>query len=331
MKNFRKMLVVIATLACALSTVGVAGKRKYVNISGVISSTVTITQDSQLVGDVTCAVPLSMAGPNACIAFGADHIKLRLNGHTITGPVEPPANCSLGTDSAFGVGVLVDGRTDVQIDGPGVIQKFERWGILLRSSTYVTVRKITVYRNCWSGIQTDSLSDSTFERDFLINNALGAIGCGGICVFNSNRNAFRGSIFHGNGTVDYPSGNLDFGIGFEGSSRENRVEWNSIGGNTNGVLFFNTASDNVVRDNIIAGNPPAQVLKTFVLINQQGADIAFRSNFAGADNRIERNFCLTYIGPGTPPCPNVSFETQEHKHDDKDEGEELESSVKENE
>src|SRR6516165_8523081 len=42
-----------------------------------------------------------------------------------------------------------------------------------------------------------------------------------------------------------------------------------------------------------------------------GADIAFRPNFAGANNKIEDNFCLTYLqgaGPATAPCPNIRTE-----------------------
>ena len=62
-----------------------AGPAQATDLSGNISMTVMITEDSQLVGDVTCTVPLSLAGANPCIVFGADHIKLRLNGHTITG------------------------------------------------------------------------------------------------------------------------------------------------------------------------------------------------------------------------------------------------------
>lgn len=103
------------------------------------------------------------------------------------------------------------------------------------------------------------------------------------------------------------AGNVDFGIGFEGSSSENLVEENDMAGNTNGVLFFNTSSDNVVRRNIIVGNPSAQVIKTFVASNQGGADIAFRASFTGANNVLRDNFCLTYLrggGPATAPCPN---------------------------
>jgi len=304
----------IAIAALAVLALFVCAERaQATDISGTISSTLTIFDDSQLVGDVTCTVPLLLSGANPCIAFGVDHIKLRLNGHTITGPVVPPTGCSLPSDSKFGVGVYVNGQTDVKIEGPGVIQHFERWGILLLSTTEVTVRKVTANRNCWSGMQVTLTSDSNFEEDIWINNAAGSNGapCGGICLLNSNKNRMRKSTFYGNGSLDYPNGNVDFGIGFEGSSSENRVEENDIGGNTNGISFFNTSSDNVVRRNIIVGNPAAQVIKTFVLANQQGADIAFRATFAGANNTFKDNFCLTYIqgaGPATAPCPNIRTE-----------------------
>jgi parallel beta-helix repeat protein len=310
MKNL-KALTCLASFVLAVFVC--AGRAQATDLSGTISSTVTITEDSQLVGDVTCAVPLTVPGANPCIAFGADHVKLRLNGHTITGPVDAPiepTNCSFPTDSMFGVGILVNGRTDVKIAGPGVIQKFERWGILLLSSDHVKVRKVTATRNCWSGMQTIGTSESNFEESIWANNAAGSHGaaCGGICLSNSNKNLMHKSAFYGNGSVDYTNGNVDFGIGFEGSSSENRVEENDIGGNTNGVEFFNTSSNNLVRHNVIAGNPAAQVIKTFTASNQQGADIAFRPNFAGANNVIEDNFCLTYLqggGPATAPCPNI--------------------------
>jgi hypothetical protein len=284
-----------------------------IGISGDISSTLTIFTDTKLVGDVNCTSELL---DQPCIVFGADDITLRLNGHTMTGPVDPPTNCSLPTDSTFGVGIEVNGRSDVKIEGPGVIQNFQRWGIFLLSSTDVTVRKVTGNRNCWSGMQVSSTTESTFEEDIWVNNAAGSNGaaCGGICLQTSDRNVVRKCAFYGNGSVDTINGNVDFGVGFEGTASENRVEDSNFGGNTNGVLFFNTASDNRVRRNIIAGNPAAQVLSTFVLDNQQGADIAFRPNFSGANNKIRDNFCLTYIqgaGPANAPCPNIKAERVE--------------------
>lgn len=294
-----------------------AGRSQATEISGTITSTVYLLDDSELAGDVICAVPLTMAGANPCISFAADHITLRLNGHTITGTVTPPTGCSAPTDSMFGVGIEAIDRTDVKIEGPGLIQHFQRWGILLgltgHPSSHVTVKNVTAYRNCWSGMQTISTSDSTFEGDSWVDNAAGSNGaaCGGVCLSNSNKNVVRKSTFYGNGSVDYATGNVDFGLGFEWSCSDNRVENNDIGGNTNGVAFFNTSSDNLIRRNIIVGNPPAQVIKAFTASNQLGADVMFRPNFAGANNTITNNFCLTYLqgaGPATAPCPNLQTE-----------------------
>jgi parallel beta-helix repeat protein len=318
--RFRPSRMAIAVLS-VLPLFVCAERTQATDISGTVTSTLTISDDSELVGDVNCNVPLTAADTNGvapCIAFGASDITLHLNGHTLSGPVTPPTNCSLPSDSAFGVGIYVNGQTDVKIAGPGVVQHFERWGILLRSSSEVTVRRVTVNRNCWSGMQTILSSDSNFEENIWINNAGGSNGaaCGGICLLNSNKNRMRKSTFYGNGSLDYANGNVDFGVGFEGSSSKNLVEGNNIGGNTNGVEFFNTSSDNLVRRNIILGNPAAQVIKTFIASNQQGADIAFRSNFAGANNTFTDNFCLTYIqgaGPATAPCPNIGTEGVEEE------------------
>jgi len=293
-----------------------AGRVHATDLSGTYFTTQYIFNDSRLTGDVTCAPTLTTA---PCIVFGASHIKLSLKGFTITGPVDPKTNvaaCSKPTDATFGVGVEAIDQDDITIEGPGIIQHFERWGILIRSSnpqryvTQETVSKVTGTYNCWSGLQIVFVSDSRFERNVWANNAIGSngAGCGGLCLNNSNRNTFSRSTYYGNGSLDYPSGNVDFGIGLEGSSSDNVVEENDIGGNTNGILFFNTASDNLVRRNIIAGNPSAQVVKTFTLPNQQGGDIAFRPTFAGANNVFEDNFCLTYLqgsGPATAPCPNI--------------------------
>jgi hypothetical protein len=58
-----------------------AERAQATDISGTITYTLTISDDSQLVGDVNCNVPLTTADPNgvaSCIAFGASHIALYL-------------------------------------------------------------------------------------------------------------------------------------------------------------------------------------------------------------------------------------------------------------
>ena len=88
-----------------------------IQISGTISSTLTITDDSELVGDVTCTVA---GGP--CIAFGASGIKLCLNGFTITGTSAP---CTPATSSDDGIDVK--GLSDVAILGPGARASIRRF------------------------------------------------------------------------------------------------------------------------------------------------------------------------------------------------------------
>ena len=177
----RRMTLVALTSVLLLCT----ARTQATEISGTISTTLTLMDDSELIGDVTCDVPLTMPAANPCISFGADHITLRLNGHTISGPVTPPTGCSVPTDSMYGVGIAAIDRNDVKIVGPGIIQHFERWGILLgltgHPSTQVTVKKVTVFRNCWSGMQTLSTSDSTFEENVFASDAGGSNGaaCGG--------------------------------------------------------------------------------------------------------------------------------------------------------
>ena len=65
------------------------GRTSATEITGRISSTLTIMDDSELVGDVTCMV----AGAS-CISFGSPGIKLRLNGFKITDDANPSNNCA---------------------------------------------------------------------------------------------------------------------------------------------------------------------------------------------------------------------------------------------
>src|SRR5258706_13299064 len=51
------------------------------DISGTLTVTKVIFEDSQLVGNVTCTMTTTQ-----CIQFGAPNIALRLHGFTITGP-----------------------------------------------------------------------------------------------------------------------------------------------------------------------------------------------------------------------------------------------------
>jgi hypothetical protein len=145
-------------------------------ISGTISTTLTIFDDSELVGDVTCTV-----ADAPCIKFGAPDITLTLNGFTITGRANPPTNCTNTKEFAPEDGILVAGQHDVAVLGPGLVQKFRRFGIFLSGSTKAKVKLVTSSDNCFSGIQVSGATDSDIERNVSVRNASGSAGfsCGG--------------------------------------------------------------------------------------------------------------------------------------------------------
>jgi hypothetical protein len=143
-------------------------------IRGTISSTLTITEDSELMGDVTCMV----AGA-PCINLGAPGITLRLNGFTITDGANPSNNCASSTFAEDGI--QVNGQHDVTILGPGIVQKFAGLGISLLASTRVRVEHVTASDNCFSGIFLAATTDSDIERNVSVRNSIGSQGnpCGG--------------------------------------------------------------------------------------------------------------------------------------------------------
>jgi hypothetical protein len=133
------------------------------------------------------------------------------------------------------------------------------------------------------------------------------------------------NTFYGNGAAtsksspSAPNSN-NFGLGLINASKNNLVERNKIGGNINGVYLGGggQVTGNIIRRNIIAGNPPIQVSTTFG--PSIGADIQDRTNTPGA-NTFDDNFCLTYSGAGPSPCPNVRTpegdpkRKSEHEHE----------------
>ncbi len=151
-----------------------AARAQATDISGTISTTFTIFEDSELVGDVTCMV----AGA-PCIAFGAPGIQLRLNGFTITDGANPSSNCA--SSSFIEDGIQVNAQHDVAILGPGLVHKFAGLGISLLGSTKVRVEGVTASDNRFSGIFLFGTTDSDIERNVSVRNSIGSKGnpCGG--------------------------------------------------------------------------------------------------------------------------------------------------------
>lgn len=148
-------------------------------ISGTISTTLTIMDDSELVGDVTCTVS------NApCIAIAASHVTLRLNGFSITGQGDPKTACN-GGPTTFNpateeTAIAVYGQTDVAIRGPGLIRQFRGAGMFANNSVGLTVKDVTVSTNCRSGILVGGGSDHRLIHNVSVRNGNSTFPCGGI-------------------------------------------------------------------------------------------------------------------------------------------------------
>jgi hypothetical protein len=168
----RVALVLLAFSALLLC----AGRTRAIEVSGTISNTVTIYEDSKLTGDVTCTV---VGAP--CIAFGTSNITLRLNGFTMTGRASPPNNCtSFPTPFVPEDGITTAGQSNVAILGPGLVRNFARMGILLPKSSQVRVERVTAADNCFSGILVSGTTDSDIARNVSVRNlAFDGTACGG--------------------------------------------------------------------------------------------------------------------------------------------------------
>jgi hypothetical protein len=173
-----KNLKVGACLVAPLVVLVLYATAQATGIGGTITTTLTIYDDSELTGDVTC-----MVADAPCIKFGAPDITLQLNGFTITGRADPPARCTTTANffSTFEDGIDVVGQHDVAILGPGMVQKFARVGIFLGNTTKAKVEGITVSDNCFSGIFLAGTTDSDIEKNVSVRNAIGSNGfpCGG--------------------------------------------------------------------------------------------------------------------------------------------------------
>jgi hypothetical protein len=151
-----------------------AGPARAADISGTITATLTIMDNSRLVDDVTCTVS---GAP--CIAFGGSGLTLDLNGFSMTGLGDPQTGCG-GSATGNEHGIVVNGLDKVVIRGPGVVQRFRNQGIFLGNSVGSTVTGVTMSTNCASGIIVVGGSDHVLEGNVSVRNGNTASPCGGI-------------------------------------------------------------------------------------------------------------------------------------------------------
>lgn len=168
-----KAFIVIAAAGVVLHTS--TGIARAEDISGTITRTLMLSEDTRLVGDITCQV----AGA-PCIAFAAPNIVLTLNGFTITGQNDPSSGCK-GTSVGTETGISTNGQSNVGVRGPGVIQRFQGDGVLFMASARGWVQGVTTTTNCMSGIRVNPTSTQiSVESNVSIRNGTAAAACGGI-------------------------------------------------------------------------------------------------------------------------------------------------------
>lgn len=143
-------------------------------ISGIISTTRTISRNARLTGNVSCTVS---GAP--CIQFGAPGITLDLSDFTISGTTDLSTGCR-GDFTAGENGILADSQADITILGPGTVQGFRGNGVFVLNTTRSRIMNVTATTNCLSGIQLQNSTDSHMEANIAVRNGTSALPCGGL-------------------------------------------------------------------------------------------------------------------------------------------------------
>ncbi len=263
--NVLEGAVVVVTLLLA------CGAAQATDISGTISTTLTIFDNSRLVGNVTCTVTSA-----PCIQFGASHITLDLNGAILIGLGPLP-----GFQSGE-IGIYTNGQSSVTIKGPGMVRLFRDTGIFVglvsspNQGAKNKVEGVTVLRNN-RGI-TLSASDTVVEGNTMARNREE-----GILILAGNNNLVRRNEVGGNASVGISTLPP---VPITGTV----IEENSIVGNLFGVSLVPGVSGTVVRSNTALGN--------------QAGDIG-DGNTIGVTT-YQNNLCEFSTGTGAAGvCPNI--------------------------
>ena len=178
----------------------------------------SVAADLKLDQDLTCT--------GDALAVVADHVSIRLNGHSITG-------------SGSGVGVAVQGRTGVSISG-GTIRNFEA-GVRVVNSSDITVRRNHLLDNLDGvDLQAGSVGNTIHNNQFSDNRLRGIMLRSASASNTVDENTFTGNRV----------GILLFGA-LDSRVRENHV----IGSVLAGIRVNVIATGNRIEENVVAGNP----------------------------------------------------------------------------
>jgi parallel beta-helix repeat protein len=247
-----KPSVFIAASSAALSGMVFLGTglAQATTIPPTITSPLTITTDSQLNSNVSCAVTTAVP----CIKFGAPGIKLNLNGFTMTGKGVSRASCTLNFGES---GIDTNGKNNVFIRGPGVVTRFNDIGIIV-SGDHSSVEGIAITSSCREGIRVlgsynevewNSISRASLSGLFFTGIFLSAPG--------GHNNILHNEVV---GAGPWPTTSSQGGHGiFVGESgfpsKNNLIEGNNLSGNPGAGLDIQPGSvGNTVRHNQALGN-----------------------------------------------------------------------------
>lgn len=234
--------------------------------------------------------------PNGGIVIGADNITLDLGGHTVSGTSQP----------GDGVGILMEGRTGVQVRN-GTVTEFDA-GVAILGGSNNTVTRLRALRNVGSGetdfgdgIAVDSSPGNLISRNLVQGN--GPFSGVGIFGSASIANRVDANAVQGNNVRLPDAPNQDDGIRLEPGTSRSTVTSNLVEGNgLDGIALFFRSTDNVVRRNVVRGNG-------FVDIDQRpGSGIIL---FNQADrNLVEQNVVRDNAANGIVLRGTVTFGTR---------------------
>jgi len=171
-------ILVTSLLVVGAAGVGSLTQAQLDRVSGTLTRTYTIVVDTELTGDVTCAV----ADGTPCFSFSVPGVGLRLNGFTVTGKGDPVTGCG-GTPTTGEIGISTNGQRQVTVSGPGLVQRFRGHGVQVTGSSNARVEGLTVSTNCGSGIFVLATSfDTLVQGNTSLRNGSTVPGaaCGGI-------------------------------------------------------------------------------------------------------------------------------------------------------
>ena len=224
------------------------GVAQATTIPSTISSTLTITTDSQLTGNVRCTVT-----NNPCIKFGAPNIKLELKGFTMTGNNPNRTSC---TSNPAEIGIDTNGKNYVVIRGPGLVKRFNGAGIAVRSDHSI-VDGVALTSICGPGIfvpgSYNYIEDNSISRAALNGQDAGISLHGNACHNHVQHNEVVGA---GPFPITASQSGNGISVGVTGfPSTFNWIEDNDISGNAGaGLAIVRGSTGNTVQNNQVLGN-----------------------------------------------------------------------------